>query len=119
MSLHLSLSRLVYPGMLVLAVVAVAIADVCLKRASLPGSLADALSSPWTLAAAGLYLLQVLLFVVVFANGWKLSVVGLLQTTLYALVTLGAGVLLFGEVLTLKQVLGLVLAVAGVILLSA
>ena len=113
-----ALPKLGYVALLDLAVIAVAVADVCLKRASLPGSLDHALRSPWTWAAAGLYLVQVALFVVVFANGWKLSVVGLLQTSLYAVVTLSAGVLLFGEVLTAKQVLGLVLAVAGVILLS-
>ncbi len=63
--------------------------------------------------AAGL-----LLNVVVFVKGWKLSVVSLMQTTLYAVVTLSAGVLLFGEVLSPKQVLGLVFAIVGVVLLS-
>jgi len=103
---------------LVIAVAAVAVADVCLKRAALPGSLANALRSPWTLAAVVLYLTQVVLFVIVFVNGWKLSVIGVAQTTLYAVVTLGAGVLLFGEVLSLKQTLGLAFAVVGVLLLS-
>jgi drug/metabolite transporter (DMT)-like permease len=107
-----------YVALLLIAVAAVAVADVCLKRAALPGSLTLALRSPWTLAAAALYLLQVVLFVIVFVNGWKLSVVGLAQTALYAIVTLGAGVLLFGEVLSLKQTLGLGLAAAGVLLLS-
>ena len=82
------------------------------------GSLAIAFRSPWTLTAIALYLLQVVLFVVIFVNGWKLSVVSLIQTTLYAVITLGAGVLLFGEVLSLKQALGLALAIAGVVLLS-
>jgi drug/metabolite transporter (DMT)-like permease len=104
--------------MMIIAVIAVAAADVCLKRATLPGSLTIALRSPWTLAAIALYLLQVVLFVVIFVNGWKLSVVSLMQTTLYAVVTLGAGVLLFGEVLSLKQVLGLAFALVGVVLLS-
>jgi drug/metabolite transporter (DMT)-like permease len=106
-------------GLLMLGVMAVAAADICLKHASLPGSLAQALRSPWTWVAAGLYLVQVALFAVVFANGWKLSVVGLLQTALYAVVTLSAGVLLFGEVLTVRQLVGIALALAGVALLSA
>lgn len=112
------LSKLVYVALLIIAVIAVAVADVCLKRATLPGSLAHALRSPWTLAAVVLYLMQVVLFVVVFVKGWKLSVVSLMQTTLYAVVTLGAGVLLFGEVLSSKQALGLVFAIVGVVLLS-
>jgi drug/metabolite transporter (DMT)-like permease len=61
---------------------------------------------------------RVVLFVVVFVKGWKLSVVSMMQTTLYAVVTLGAGVLLFGEVLSSKQALGLVFAIVGVVLLS-
>ena len=112
------LSKPVYVLLLIIAVVAVAVADVCLKRAALPGSLAHALRSPWTLAAIALYLMQVLLFVVVFTKGWALSVVGIVQIALYAAVTLGAGVLLFGEVLSLKQALGLVFAMVGVLLLS-
>jgi drug/metabolite transporter (DMT)-like permease len=111
-------SKLLYVALLLIAVAAVAVADVCLKRAALPGSLAHALRSPWTLAAIALYLLQVALFVIVFVNGWKLSVVGLAQTALYAVVTLGAGVLLFGEVLSLRQTLGLAFAAVGVLLLS-
>jgi drug/metabolite transporter (DMT)-like permease len=112
------ISKLLYVALLLAAVVAVALADVCLKRAALPGSLEHALRSPWTLAAMALYLLQMVLFVIVFVNGWKLSVVGLVQTALYAIVTLGAGVLLFGEVLSLRQTLGLVFAIVGVLLLS-
>jgi drug/metabolite transporter (DMT)-like permease len=114
----IQLTKPVYVLLIIIAVAAVAVADVCLKRATLPGSLAHALSSPWTLAAVALYLIQVVLFVVVFVNGWKLSVVGMVQTTLYAVVTLGAGVLLFGEVLSLKQALGLAFAAVGVVLLS-
>jgi len=112
------LSKPIYVVLLVIAVAAVAVADVCLKRAALPGSLAHALRSPWTLAAVALYLTQVVLFVIVFVNGWKLSVVGVAQTALYAMVTLGASVLLFGEVISLKQTLGLAFAAVGVLLLS-
>lgn len=112
------LSKPIYVLLLIIAVVAVAVADICLKRAALPGSLAQALRSPWVVAAVALYLIQVLLFVIVFTNGWELSVVGVVQVALYAVVTLGAGVLLFGEVLSLKQTLGLVFATIGVVLLS-
>jgi drug/metabolite transporter (DMT)-like permease len=108
----------IYVALMIIAVIAVAVADVCLKRAAGPGSLTHALRSPWTLVAVALYLIQVALFVVVFVNGWKLSVVGVVQTTLYAVVTLGAGVLLFGEMLSLMQTLGLAFAVVGVVLLS-
>lgn len=112
------LSKPAYILLLIIAVAAVAVADVCLKRAALPGSLANALRSPWMLVAVILYLMQVVLFVVVFSNGWKLSAVGILQTALYAVITLSAGVLLFGEVLSLQQTVGVIFAFIGVLLLS-
>ena len=112
------LPKSTYILLLLVGVAAVAVADVCLKRAALPGSLTQALRSPWLFAAIALYLMQVILFVVVFANGWKLIVVGIVQIALYAAVTLSAGVLLFGEVLSLKQVLGAGFALIGVVLLS-
>ena len=58
-SLHsmTTLSRFAYVALLFIAVLAVAVADVCLKRATLSGSLAHALRSPWTLAAIALYLI--------------------------------------------------------------
>jgi hypothetical protein len=112
------LSKLLYMSLLIIAVMAVAVADVFLKRAALQGSMVHALRSPWTLAAVALYLLQVVLFVVVFVHGWKLSVIGVMQTALYAVVTLGAGVLLFNEAISEIQMLGLVFTIVGVVLLS-
>jgi drug/metabolite transporter (DMT)-like permease len=111
-------SRAAHVVLLLVAVSAVAVADVCLKQATRSGSLGQALRSPWTVAAAGLYLLQIVLFVVVFVSGWKLSVVGLLQTALYALVTLAAGLFLFGEALSTRQMAGLVLTGVGVLMLT-
>jgi hypothetical protein len=58
------LTKFAYVALLFIAVLAVAVADVCLKRATLPGSLAHALRSPWTLAAVALYLMQVVPFVI-------------------------------------------------------
>jgi drug/metabolite transporter (DMT)-like permease len=111
-------SKLVNVALVVVAVLAVAVADVCLKRAAQAGAASQVWRSPWLAAAVLLYLAQVALFVVVFAHGWKLSVVGLMQTALYAAVTLAAGVMLFGEALSLKQALGVALALAGALLLS-
>jgi drug/metabolite transporter (DMT)-like permease len=111
-------SKYAHTGLVVTAVLAVAVADVCLKRATQAGAAVHVLRSPWLAAAVVLYLAQVALFVVVFAQGWKLSVVSLMQTALYATVTLAAGVLLFGEALSLKQALGVALALAGALLLS-
>ncbi len=105
-------------SLLVLAVVSVAVADVFLKRAALHGSLVLALKSPWLALAAGLYLLQVLLFTHFFVTDWKLSMVGSLQTVLYALVVVGAGWFIFQEPLSRTQWTGVVLAFAGAVLIN-
>jgi hypothetical protein len=42
----------------------------------------------------------------------------MLQTTLYAVVTIGAGLLLFGEALTLERSVGIVLGFVAVVLMS-
>ncbi|MDH5621310.1 MAG: hypothetical protein OEY74_04445 [Gammaproteobacteria bacterium] len=112
------MSILVHIGLFVLAVAAVAIGDVCLKKASLAGSFTRALSSPWILAAVALYLYQIVFFTYVFVAGWRLSIVGMMQTVLYALIVLGVGVLYFKETLSAGQGIGMTLAFAGVVLMN-
>jgi multidrug transporter EmrE-like cation transporter len=119
----MTVSNLVVPKLaqgvvIIVAVIAVAVADVFLKRASAHGSLLVALRSPWMATAIVLYLLQISLFTIAFIAGWKLSIIGALQTALYALIVLGAGVLLYHESLTRLQVFGILLAVGGVVLIN-
>ena len=101
-----------------LAVTAVAVADVLLKRAASHQDLRAALSSPWLLCAIGLYLFQIAFFIVAFRAGWKLSIIGALQTALYALLVMAAGVFLYHESLTRIQVVGILLAIGGVLLIN-
>jgi drug/metabolite transporter (DMT)-like permease len=101
-----------------LAVIAVAVADVLLKKAAAQGNLSSAMSSPWLLCAVGLYLFQIGFFTVAFIAGWKLSVIGALQTAVYALIVLAAGVLIFNESLSRSQMIGALLAFGGVILIN-
>ena len=110
--------RLAQTLVIILAVIAVAVADVLLKKATAQGSLRLALSSPWLLCAVGLYLIQIILFTIAFISGWKLSIIGALQTALYALIVLAAGVLLFEENLTRLQVSGVLLAFGGALLIN-
>jgi multidrug transporter EmrE-like cation transporter len=101
-----------------LAVVAVAVADIFLKKATLHNDLGAALRSPWLWGAVALYLLQISFFTFAFVSGWKLSALGALQTALYAVVVLVAGVVLYRETLTPAQVLGVALALGGVTLIN-
>ncbi len=104
--------------LMLLAVVAVAVADVLLKKAAAHGNLKDALSSPWLLGAVLLYFLQIGLFTIAFIANWKLSIVGALQTAFYALIVLAAGVLLYDESLTRIQILGILLTLGGVVMIT-
>lgn len=104
--------------LIVVAVTAVAIADVCLKKAAADGSWALTFKSPWMILAILLYLFQIIFFTHLFRSGKELSVIGNMQTILYALVILGAGVFLFQESLSKVQLTGVLLALVGVILIN-
>ena len=110
--------RTIFLILILLAVTAVAIADVFLKKAALGGSLSAALKSPWFFGALALYLFQIFFYTYVFVLGFELSVVGIMQTILYALIIVGAGLLLFQETLSPLQITGMVLGIAGVILIN-
>lgn len=105
--------------LVLIGVIFVALADVCLKRASEAGSLSAAMLSPWLWVGVVLYLVQIGIFVMMFVRGWSLSMAGSVQTVAYALVTLTAGVLFFGEELQVRQVVGWLLGVIGVVLVTA
>ncbi|MHB1330675.1 MAG: hypothetical protein ACYCY6_01775 [Minisyncoccota bacterium] len=110
--------KFTYILLLMLAVAAVAIADVFLKKASLGHTLSEAFKSPWMLGAIALYLFQIIFFTYVFVAGAQLTNVGILQTALYAIIVLVSGFLFFKETLTPIQVSGIVLALAGVVLIN-
>jgi drug/metabolite transporter (DMT)-like permease len=103
---------------ILMAVVAVGLADVMLKKATSQGRLVDALCSPWLYLAIALYLLQIGLFIIVFIAGWKLSMVGALQTALYGLIVLLAGLFLYHEKLSGLQIFGMIMAFGGVVMIS-
>jgi drug/metabolite transporter (DMT)-like permease len=101
-----------------LAVTAVAVADVFLKRATVEAEFGAALRSPWLWAAIALYLFQIGFFVYAFVAGWQLSVLGSLQTVLYAVIVIVAGVTFYHESLAPTQLLGIGLAFGGVLLIG-
>jgi len=114
----LVLSKLAQITAVALAVTAVALADVLLKKVTAQGSLHSVLRSPLLAWAIGLYLFQIGFFVAAFLAGWKLSVIGALQTAVYALIVLAAGALLYHESLSRVQIIGVLLAFGGVVLLN-
>lgn len=101
-----------------LAVISVAIADVMLKKAAAHGSLLNAFASPWFIGAASLYFVQITFFIYAFLAGWELSIIGALQTALYAIIIIAAGVFLYKETLSWIQMAGIFLAISGVVLIN-
>ena len=101
-----------------IAVSAVAIADVLLKKAQSLGSLTKAIMSPLMLGAVVLYLVQIFFFMYLFMSGEKLTQIGIIQTVLYAVIVLGSGILFFGETLTGLQICGVILAITGIVLIQ-
>jgi len=104
--------------LLILAVSAVAIADVLLREAQPLGSLSKALISPWVLGAVALYLFQIIIFTYLFVSGGHLLNVGLVQVVLYEFIVVIAAVVLFKETITTIEAVGAFFAVIGMVLLN-
>ena len=104
---------------IILAGVAVAIADMLIKKASLSGNYLSALKHPLMLLVLLLYLAQVIFFVYVFANNWQLGVVGNIQMVFYSIGVILLGAVVFGEQLSIIQYSGIALALIGVILINS
>src|SRR5687767_1852371 len=94
-----------------IAVAAVALADVALKRATVVADGPAVARHPWLWVGVALYLVQIALFAYLLERGVNLSYIGVLQTVVYALIVLGASFFLFGERVTSLQAVGMTLAV--------
>lgn len=105
-------------GAIILAGISVGIADALIKKSALSGGFASAFSNPWMILVLLLYLFQVVFFVYVFINGWKLGIVGNLQMVFYSISVLVIGLIVFGEKITFVQGVGIALALIGVVLMN-
>jgi multidrug transporter EmrE-like cation transporter len=102
----------------ILAGIAVAIADGIIKKTAIGVSFTDALKNPLMIGVVFLYLVQIAFFTYVFVNGWQLGVVGVLQMVAYSVFVMITGVFIFKESFTVTQYLGFVLAISGAILIN-
>lgn len=113
------MNKLFQLGLIAVACSAVAFADVLLKKISLNAqSFGEAVRNPLMFGVALLYLIQILVFLYVFVNKGQLSIVGIIQTAVYAIIVVGAGVLFFNENISLIQGLGIALALLGVVFMN-
>lgn len=106
-------------GAIILAGIAVAIADALIKKISILGNFWLAFKNPWMIAIVLLYFAQIIFFIYVFMNKWNLSFVGILQMVFYSVTIVLLGLLYFGENITVIQFLGIGLALIGVILINS
>ena len=124
------MNKLLYTTLIIAGVAAIAIADILLKKAAGAGSYISALKHPFMPVVVLLYLFQVAVFLFVFVKRVDLSTVGVLQTALYAVIVLGAGILFTiffvfstlaaavitgGNLTTGNIVVGLIIVFAGVL----
>lgn len=112
------MNKLLYTALIVVGVAAIAVADILLKKAAGAGSYISALKHPFMPVVVLLYLFQVAVFLFVFVKRVDLSTVGVLQTALYAVIVLGAGILFFKEEISLVKGIGIALALIGVALIN-
>ncbi len=94
----------------------VAVGDIFIKKAAVNSSFTTAITSKWVVLGISLYFVQIVLFTWMFVKGWDLSIVGIMQTVFYALVILTAGHLVFKESLNTMQIVGLSLALIGILI---
>ncbi len=105
--------------LIVIAVSAVAVADVFTKKiAHNTASFSTAIKNPLILGVIALYLIQIVIFLYVFVKKAELGIVGIIQTALYAVIVIGSGVLFFNEEISLLQGIGMVIAIVGVVLMN-
>ena len=111
------MSKILEIGLIVLAAVAVGLADVFTKQeAANVNSLSDALRNPLTILIILLYCVQIIIFSFLFVKKAELGIVGVIQTALYAILVIASGILFFHEKVTFIHLLGIGLAILGVVL---
>ena len=113
------MNKLAEISLIVLAVLAVAIADVLTKKLAFhTNSFFTAVKNPIIVAVIFLYLIQILVFTYVFVKKAELGVVGIIQTALYSIIVIGSGIIFFKEKISPVQMFGMSLAVSGVIFMN-
>lgn len=112
------MANYIHLGAIILAGIAVAIADALIKKSASSTNIIGAFKNPLMLLIITLYLVQIVFFVYVFTNNWELGIVGNLQMVFYSISVVLMGLLFFGESITLVQGIGIFLALIGVILIN-
>ena len=103
---------------IIISGIAVGIADALIKKTGSTGSFSHAIWNPWMIGIIVLYCAQILLFIYAFINKWQLGTAGILQIVFYSITVVLIGILFFGENMSAIRAVGIVLALAGVVLIN-
>lgn len=85
----------------ILAGIAVGIADALIKKMAITGGFLSALKNPLILVTLLLYIAQIALVLYVFMHKWDLGIVGVIQTVFYSMTVVTLGLFVFSEVISL------------------
>jgi drug/metabolite transporter (DMT)-like permease len=96
----------------------IGVADAIIKKAAAVNSLTLALRDPWLLLACLLYLIQIGMIVYIFVHKGDLVIYGNIFIIFYSITTALLGVLIFKEHLSAVQILGILLALTGAVLIN-
>ncbi|MGH7141498.1 MAG: hypothetical protein ACREGH_02610 [Minisyncoccia bacterium] len=97
----------------------ITVADTLIKKISTGVTLSQAILNPWMLIICTLYFIQIVIAAYVFISHGELAVYANLFIVFYSILMVLSGVMLFRETLTMRQVVGIVLALGGAILLNS
>lgn len=112
------MEKILQMSLIIFAVVAVALGDVAIKKASESLDMYQTFTNKWFYVGVLLYITQIFLFAWMFLKKWDLSIVGMLQTVFYAAVTLLFGYFMYGEKFNSLQLVGVALAGVSVFLIT-
>lgn len=102
-----------------LATLITIIADAIAKKISKDQSMWMVLKNPWMIAVYVLYFFQILSAIYIFMHKGEFAVYTNLFVVFYSIFGVILGILYFQETLSLAQWIGIVFALAGVILINS
>ena len=97
----------------------VAGADSLIKKASGSATLYTVILSPWMLLICVLYFIQIVLAAYIFVHRGELAIYGNIFIVFYSILMVLFGVFFFEEHLSAYQGLGIILGLAGALLLNS
>lgn len=96
----------------------IAIADSVIKTTAQSGNFLASATSPWMIAICVLYFVQILMAVFVFVHKGDLAIYANVFIVFYSILMVAIGMWYFGERVTSTQVVGIVLALVGAVLIN-